>query len=81
MDFVEKLFKKHGTRAPGWHDDHGWRAVRPNREDSHGHPWSMHASTQEHAGYRADDPGLQGRLERHGLLGVLRLKITLEGKA
>ncbi len=69
MDFLEKLFEKHGTRAPGRNDEHGWPAARPHREDSHGDPWDTHA--WEHGGYRAYDRRLQGRLGRHGVLGVL----------
>lgn len=77
MDFLEKLFEKHGSRTPERHDEHGWPPARPHREDSRGPSWSLHESAQEHGKHRAYDGRLQGEWGRHGLLRVLSQHKTL----
>lgn len=71
MDFLEKLFEKHGPRHPRQHDEHGQHSPRPPWDASHGDPRYAHAAEREHGEhyrYRGDP---QGRSGLQGMLGVV----------
>lgn len=86
MDFLEKLFEKHGTRPSGRHDEHGWHSARPYQDASHGDPRDAHASEHEHGephAYRGDPhrrsplPGVLGALAQHKMLVVVGTLLLL----
>ena len=81
MDFLEKLFEKHGGRNPRRHDEHGWHSSRPHQEASHGDPRYAHVSEHQSGEPHAYHGDPRGRSPLSSVLGAVAQHKTLLGVA